>query len=80
MRKGKPTVLKLMTLTEAAKMLGISPRTVWLYVLKGKISSIRSGKQVRVLAASIKELSKRKPRHRVAERDLTTHRILQRKL
>jgi excisionase family DNA binding protein len=56
-RKGKPPVAeRLLTVTDVAETLQISPRTVRRMIAKGQLRIIRLGRSVRIHATALSEL------------------------
>lgn len=48
-------VERLMTYQEAAKVLGITDRTLWELVRKGEIRNVRVGRSVRIDPADLRQ-------------------------
>lgn len=45
---GRDTMHPLLTYREAAKVLGVTPRTVWTLVQAGTLPAVRFGRSVRI--------------------------------
>ena len=47
--------LKVFTATEAAKMLGVMPRTIWTYIKDGKLKARKVGRAWKITDDSLKD-------------------------
>lgn len=55
-REKDPWAETAMTVTEAAKVLRMSPKTVYRGIERGEIPSIRAGRTIRVPSAKLAEM------------------------